>query len=327
MSGNDAIAREAQRRRWLRPDWQRWMREDADRFAPPAVEARGSRSDHADDAEFAAELNRLRAQQGELRRMLAGVQFELALRRLRRKYSPEQPREPAGSSIGGRWTVAPGAGVGAQATRNDTRVISDASPESSFEPGARYAANEDRPPGIGHNNGPILQDPPDVPQQRPPTEQAKNNFIKEAARWIATAIRAGRSFSPFVAAYEAMSWLDTDRPLIESYQDPPRSLEELQQAVSNKSAAGYNDHHIVEKAAARDANYPEEIIQAPDNKARIPTLKHWEITGWFQRANPRFKDPVTGEAISPRDYLKDKEWAERRRVGLEALIEFEVLKP
>jgi hypothetical protein len=105
VSSNDAIAREAQRRRWLRPDWRRWMREDADRFAPPGVEARGSRSDHADDAEFAAELNRLRAQQGELRRMLAGVQFELALRRLRRKYSPDQPREPAGNGReSGRWT-------------------------------------------------------------------------------------------------------------------------------------------------------------------------------------------------------------------------------
>jgi len=100
MSYIHPAAAEHLRRRWLKPDWQRWMREDAHRFAPPGVKAESARSDRADDAGFAAELNRLRAQQGELRRMLAGVQFELALRALGRKYSHDQPRVPAGNSDG-----------------------------------------------------------------------------------------------------------------------------------------------------------------------------------------------------------------------------------
>jgi hypothetical protein len=32
------------------------------------------------------------------------------------------------------------------------------------------------------------------------------------------------------------------------------------------------------------------------------------------------------DRVSPREYLQDKDWAERYRVGLEALKEFKVLK-
>jgi hypothetical protein len=41
--------------------------------------------------------------------MLAEVKYELAWRRLVRKYSPDQPRVPAGNSDGGQWTGGGGA--------------------------------------------------------------------------------------------------------------------------------------------------------------------------------------------------------------------------
>jgi len=46
-------------------------------------------------------------------------------------------------------------------------VLSDATPDSAWKPGAQYAANEP-PPGIGHNQGPPLEDPPEIPKITPP---------------------------------------------------------------------------------------------------------------------------------------------------------------
>jgi len=43
--------------------------------------------------------------------MLAEVKYELAWRRLVRKYSQNQPRVPAGSREGGQWTSGGGGGA------------------------------------------------------------------------------------------------------------------------------------------------------------------------------------------------------------------------
>lgn len=59
----------------------------------------------------------------------------------------------------------------------------------------------------------------------------------------------------------------------------------------------------------------------PENLVRIPTFKHREITAWYMKGN----DDYGG--LSPREYLRDKDWNMRRRVGLDALIRFGVLKP
>jgi hypothetical protein len=63
------------------------------------------------------------------------------------------------------------------------------------------------------------------------------------------------------------------------------------------------------------------MIDAPDNLARIPKFKHWEINGWYGQPNKTFGK------ISPRDYLRGKAWSERVKVGLDALILHGVLKP
>jgi hypothetical protein len=99
-----------------------------------------------------------------------------------------------------------------------------------------------------------------------------------------------------------------------------KTLDELQRAVSNP-APGYEIHHNVEKTAAKKAGYPRQMIDGPDNLVRIPTLKHWLITGWYMTRNRKYG------GLSPRDYLRGKNWAERTKVGLKALILFKVLKP
>jgi hypothetical protein len=76
-----------------------------------------------------------------LRWLVKSMRLDLALQRLKEKqFNPNQPREPAGSSVGGRWTVAPGTGAGSLGNRDDTRVLSDVTPDNEWKPGAQYAS-------------------------------------------------------------------------------------------------------------------------------------------------------------------------------------------
>jgi hypothetical protein len=59
-------------------------------------------------------------------------------------------------------------------------------------------------------------------------------------------------------------------------------------------------------------------------EAMLPGRKeHQEISDWYSAKN--FDKKFGG--MTPRDYLRDKSWDDRRRVGLDALIQHGVLKP
>jgi hypothetical protein len=227
------------------------------------------------------------------------------LRDLRKAgFNPDEPRVPAGSPDGGQWTSESGNGA----------VISDATPE--WKPGGQYAANN--PPGIGHNQGPPLEEPPKIPPKPPATPQALNNFIKAAAYWLAAVGKAAAA--RFLGALQRVYWLTQGLQYIYAYLYPPKTLAQLQKDALNPQP-GYNIHHIVEQKPARDEGFPDDMIDGPDNLVRIPTLRHWQINAWFQRGNDEF------DGLSPREYLRGKSWDERRRVGIDALIRFGVLKP
>ena len=134
--------------------------------------------------------------------------------------------------------------------------------------------------------------------------------MREVAKWLRE--NAGQII-------EGVAWLDEFLATIESYLDPPKTLEELQQGVSTPKK-GYDIHHIVEQTSAKTDGFPRSVIDAPENLVRIPRMKHWEISAWYMR-----KDDAYGG--SPREYLRNKSWAERQRVGLKALIDHGVLKP
>jgi len=232
---------EHQRRRWLRPDWQRWLRPDYERYLRPDWE-----------------------------RYLRPEPYD-------RKYSPDQPRVPAGKPGGGQWT-------------------SDGS-----SPDARPRLY-------------IAAGLPRIPRQRPPTSGERTAIAKAMAIWLA---EKGISASEIIAK---SSWLYYAYPSINSYLDEPKSLEELQRAVSDPQK-GYDTHHIVEQTSAEEYGFLRSLIDAPENLVRIPRLKHWEINAWYQTKNEEYG------LFSPRDYLRDKKWDERVNVGLRALIKFGVLKP
>jgi hypothetical protein len=98
---------------WIRPDIARWMRgvDPADVFPSLArdraqAEAARQRARAAEDAEIDAFIERERRVLAALRAEQNEVKAELARRRAlaETKYSPSQPRVPAGNPRGGRWT-------------------------------------------------------------------------------------------------------------------------------------------------------------------------------------------------------------------------------
>jgi hypothetical protein len=145
-------------------------------------------------------------------------------------------------------------------------------------------------------------------------------------------IRSVRSLHAIACGPTRLTWLRDaarfelamrrhDRAVeINSYNDPPKSLPDLQDAVSTPGP-GYHKHHIAEQGEARKDGFPEEVIDDPSNLVRIPKMKHEEITGWYQRKNPEF------DGMPPREYLSGRSWEVRRSVGLDALRRFGVLKP
>lgn len=154
-------ARRAHIRRWVRPDFERWLRPDWERYVHPAgheavrrhiaeckaaFEPPPCARERLRDAQI--ERERLREEKAAIEREqaweaacaerkrkadLAWERFKttlaryLAQQRLARKYSPDQPRVPAGSSEGGQWTSGRGQGTeGSDGIGDDRSVYSDA---------------------------------------------------------------------------------------------------------------------------------------------------------------------------------------------------------
>jgi hypothetical protein len=103
--------------RWMRHDAHRWIRHDAARFLPPGMDPADvypalARQREAEDAAFAAQIAKGYRVLAALREEVAQVKADLVRRRLAQqtKYSPTQPRVPAGNPRGGQWTDRSGGG-------------------------------------------------------------------------------------------------------------------------------------------------------------------------------------------------------------------------
>src|ERR1051325_5185085 len=112
-----------------------YTRQDAWRLAPPGTpegkmpgwldpSATRVRLREAQEAEgravFEGELAERRASHERVKAELAEINYDLVMRRLIRKFRPDQPRVPAGSPQGGQWTSgASGVGDGAMADSGD----------------------------------------------------------------------------------------------------------------------------------------------------------------------------------------------------------------
>ena len=296
----DAYARH-QQRRWMRPDAHRWIRPDVVRFLSP------------------------------------GAHPPSAFLSLDRKYNPNQPRVPAGSGReSGRWTDGNSGGTGGGTASPMGNIDFGGLPNFSdvfslFQIAPNETDNTDYTrlagdvsegggPGIGHNEGPPLE-PSKIPQQRPQTSSDRMEIVWGIARWVSRVGRYAPIVDAFFGAKDQIEWLKSYDPAMKSYSDPPRTLDELQSRVNPVSERGYEDHHIQERTLLERLGFSRREINEPNNKVRIPTLKHYEISGWYGTPNEEFG------GLTPRDYLRDKDAGERRRVGIRALVDAGVLKP
>jgi hypothetical protein len=234
-----------------------------------------------------------------LRGQIAGNAMLLALYRLegllrKANFKPDQPRVPAGSSEGGQW-AGEGSGDGSS-TVHHPRLLS-----------------------IGYRPGKEPPKPPRIPVDKPASGTVRNTIIKATVKFLVGAARVGARVDPPVwAAIEAASWA---KPYIASYFDKPKTLEALQRAASEPET-GYDIHHVVERSSAKHAGFPESLIESPENRVKIPTLKHWQINSWFEAPTDIFG------GLTPRGYLRNPKigWEERVKIGKDALVKAGVLK-
>src|SRR5438876_7615292 len=110
MAWIDPRYEEHQRKRWLRPDAYRFARPGSPEAKRPgylhpwAAVARAEEA--AEDearARAAAEQEAHERALLELHWLVKSLKTDLALQRLRQKYSPDQPRSPKGNPDGGQW--------------------------------------------------------------------------------------------------------------------------------------------------------------------------------------------------------------------------------
>jgi hypothetical protein len=305
------------RARWLRPNARLYMRADAQRFLRPDAQ-RFLRHDWQ-------------------RYVQPGFDplFVHAVLEGKANFNPAQRRVPAGPPDGGQWTreggeSGNGTADGAAGTdqegpggRAPLRIV--IYPRDSLQdsgptwegPTFDFSTRDLVPFDFS-----IFEPPPEIPERRPPSTRVRNRVVKKVAGWAARAVlRAPLGpVGVVITIAEVAMWLHESYPYIQAYLDPPKSLDELQRAAAVRKK-GYDVHHIVEQAAGDKLGFSRAMIDGPDNRVRIPTLKHWQLTGWYMTPNKVFGGQT------PRAYLVGKSWEEHVRVGKLALIKVGVLRP
>jgi hypothetical protein len=284
-------------------------------------------------------LAAIRSELFRLKWDIAASRFQSALRRHalaleRSGFNPNQPRVPAGRSNGGQWTSG-GSGGGGVSIRfplalGDETGLGVLDEESSFEDFYGYEGFIDFGEVDAFDNSdltdfsdarrrpplPPIESPLAIPSVPPEARQHINQIAREVAR------------SPYLTIYYfttitemAEHWLNDLHWEINANQDPPKTLGELYDAMSQPDKRGYDRHHIVEQTAAHNQGFSESRIDGPDNLVLIPRYRHEQINRWYQVPNEEFN------WLTPRQYLQRKSWEEHRAMGLRAMRDVGVLKP
>jgi hypothetical protein len=133
-------------------------------------------------------------------------------------------------------------------------------------------------------------------------------------------VRRAPAVDAFFGSLDQVEQINALTDAIKSANDPAKPLEELQQPIGSDSQGGYHDHHIVGQHAQNRDRFGDSRIDSRENLVRISVVKHLDISAWYQTGNVKFDN------LSPRDYLRDKDWDEQMGVGLDILRERGVLK-
>ena len=193
-----------------------------------------------------------------------------------------------GGGSSGRVRVAQ-AGTG---TRNDAEDDPVESDDNASEEGRTFELVQNIA-----NDG-----PPQIPEEPPPRESERLAMVKAVARTLTTLVEFAEVSANFPAWF-----LDYGQLLRTALDDPKHAGPTATRCVS--SGFGYDRHHIAEQTPAEKEGFPRAQIDGPDNVARVPRLKHWQITGWFSQKADEYG------GLPPREYLRGKGWEERMRVA------------
>ncbi len=217
--------------------------------------------------------------------------------RVRLGCGKKHPRWPAGTpeSQGGRFAPSVGSG--------NTSL-------SNFPP-------EDR-----DNGGSPTDKPPKIPEIEPEPDDRYPLIKAIGSGWPRRRRkRAVEVIKEYLEALELVRWVRAAPyryyDQLVAYLDGPKTFEELD---NNRPGPGYHDHHIAEQTSAARDGFPRSLIDSPNNRVIIPSMKHREITAWYQTPNEKY------DGLSPREFLRGKSWDERRSLGVQKLIDFGVLK-
>ncbi|RXT52910.1 hypothetical protein B6S44_19415 [Bosea sp. Tri-44] len=251
-----------------------------------------------------------RLRRNALASYVAGERMLAAFERLRTLaekagFNPDQPRIPANQFGGGRWADT-GGGDGVIPLLPDLLSIFPEAIEG-------IATDFDRT---------TIGESPAIPIERPSNPAKLTEVTRNSARWLQQAKTSGASTQArgFIGKLMGTDWLRGYLPRITSYLDEPKTLQELEAGVSSPRA-GFDVHHRAERTAALVDGYPRALVNGRANLVLIPTLRHWEITGWYMTRNESYL------GLTPREYLRGKNWEERLRIGNQAMKLHGVLKP
>lgn len=292
---------------------------------------------HEDPGREYQELLRMQAD-------LAGLNFMFKLAKFIRwqkaNFNRNQPRVPIGHREGGRWTR----GDYGEPSRSQQTDGSDRTSESlgtgTDKTKPALSGSDSWPPSEARRLrptfdvplGPVLRprqaetptvhgplsvdDPPPIPSQRPVSLGERLRTARSVGQWLLRAATLTNADPRIIAvrfALHAAQWLVEEYwPYVEAYWEGPRTLLELQEAV-RVPRRGTDIHHIVEQTQARREGFPELVINSADNLVKVSTFKHWLITAWYQKP----QEELGG--LSPREYLRDKNWDTKYRMGIHAL--------
>jgi hypothetical protein len=174
MSYVNPISLEGQRRRWTRHDAHRF----ASPLPPKSFAARRLEQRQIEEQQaIAAGRDAFEQKLLELRWQLKGLKLNYELRRFQCKYSPSQPRVPAGNPDGGEWTT--GSNGRALARENQTAEHGDDNNETN--PPVLLVA--DRPKGHHYVNQSLYKSLPLSPETRKVFEEATTGPLNEPHGW------------------------------------------------------------------------------------------------------------------------------------------------
>lgn len=327
-----------QQQRWLRPDAARWVRPDAARFLKPGT--RLADVYPALERKYDPSQPRVPAGNSDGGQWTSGGGDGSSSGRPR-VYITGRDDDATGQVGGGGLDLSlPDLSfdIGDIGREIDKLDLFDLKPRKPRSGGVRLAGKPprrlppivvtpDKPPkpdkpGIGHNGGPPLDELPPIPAQLPESREERMAFVRAVARVIE---RIGRNV-PIVAAYlgllDQLGYLKTQADMLRTANEPPETYEVLRDRAKQSAIAGRQKHHIVNQHDGNVRKFGKSRIHGSDNIVSVPWLKHIEISRWYQTPN---KCKKFG-GLSPTDYLRDKDWDEQFREGLNVLREFKVIK-